>query len=239
MNVSLYAESVIGERHFNEGSEKQDATGFLTADGLFGIAVADGLGSCKNSALGSEAIIEVLFQWISDELTKFEHIDGEIRYIIRNRLINRWRDQFKDEYKDYDTTLHFAIFYKTYLLAGGIGDGMILLKNGDVFRDLSDADQQFGNQTFSLGSDGAKDLFQVHIFDLKDADADVTVALATDGISDDIKPDGKEKFMNYVEKSIAETDISTLANVLSKWIVNWKTAGNQDDKSLAIMSIRG
>ena len=113
----------------------QDAfrMGISEENNLAYIIVADGLGSCRYSDQGAERIVDIIERWILDKLPGYSYLNDSVAHTLENRILQEWNASYSpEEIYDYDTTVHAAVFYKGSILVGGIGDGMALIKIGDL-----------------------------------------------------------------------------------------------------------
>lgn len=236
-NIILNGISVIGERNKKEKNFNQDAFGIKLSHKAALISVADGLGSCKNSNIGSEYAIECITEWMENDLKKYDVVSDEMLLILNNKLIDRWRHKLSEvNYLTYDTTILYAIYIDNNLIVGGIGDGMILCLYGDKTYDLSWDKNGFSNRTVSMGSKNSKELIRSQIISISEENLPVTVLLMTDGISDDLNENSKQELPKYLNSKLMEVGIEALQSELIDWILNWKTQGHTDDRTLCMLN---
>lgn len=77
------------------------------------IIVADGLGSCKHSDLGSARITEIVENWIMNKLPDYSYLSDNVANILAKRMVEEWNESYEmEKIYDYDTTIHVAVFYK-------------------------------------------------------------------------------------------------------------------------------
>lgn len=237
-NIILSGISVIGERNKKDENHNQDSYKIKLLESSALISVADGLGSCKNSNIGSKYAVECIAQWVETDLPKYQKISNEMLVILNNKLIDRWRFKLAEfDYQTYDTTLLYAIYIDNNLIVGGIGDGMILCFYDGKTYDLSWRKNEFSNRTVSMGTRNAKDLIRSEIIPICDGTFPVTVLLMTDGISDDLNENRKEELPKYLNSRLNEVGVNMVQNELCDWIFNWKTQGHTDDRTLCMMNI--
>lgn len=236
--IDVFCKSNIGLRNRTQNEKNQDAFEARIDNKVVVVAIADGLGSCKLSSVGSKEAVKILCDWVNDELVQYKEVDDDIARIIVNRVIDRWKFTFGENYYDYDTTLLFFIYYEQNVIVGGIGDGMVLLKIDDNYNNLSWSDKVFGNQTNSMSSTNAKDEFDVTIIYNIDQDSRITCILSTDGISDDIEEKNQEALIEHVIDNISTKGFKNNSNSICNWIDNWKAENSTDDKTIGIISLR-
>lgn len=236
-NIILNGISITGERNKKASNSNQDAFGIKISDKAALITVADGLGSCKNSNIGSEYAVECISEWIANDLEKYEFISDEMLVILNNKLIDRWRFKLSEvNYLTYDTTILYAIYIDNNLIVGGIGDGMILCFYDDKTYDLSWDKNEFSNRTVSMASKNAKELIRSKKMSIFRNDLPVSVLLMTDGISDDLDEKSKKKLPEYLHSRLMEVGIEKFQSELIDWISNWKTQGHTDDRTLCMLN---
>lgn len=201
--------------------------------------VADGLGSCKYSDKGSSKIADIIEQWILNQLPNYSFLTNNVANILIKRMVDEWHDAFGiDAMSDYDTTVHVCIFYKGSILLGGIGDGMSLVElDSKNCMDTVDDTSLFSNVTNSMCSLDVKELLSFNLIHESDYEASASVVLATDGIADDLIPEMKLTIPGYFRDSIKNDGKSALQKELEEWILDWKTEGHSDDKTICYLII--
>ena len=105
--IDVFCKSNIGLRNKTQNQKNQDAFEARIDNKAVVVAIADGLGSCKLSDVGSKEAVKILCDWVNNELVQYKEVDNDIARIIINRVIDRWKFSFGEEYYDYDTTLLF------------------------------------------------------------------------------------------------------------------------------------
>lgn len=203
------------------------------------IVVADGLGSCKYSSEGAKLVTKLVADWVKNDLLKYDKLSDSVNNIFNKRLLERWRKELEDKnIYEFDTTVHYAIYYKDSVLVGGIGDGMAIatIDNFEGCNYISEKGY-FGNVTNSIASDEAITLFEDEIINVSNVKDKLVVVLATDGITEDIIPEKRYTLPGYFYESLCERGIDSLKNEIIEWISNWKTTGHSDDKTICIMII--
>lgn len=223
--ISYIQATVSGEKPNN--IPNQDYIQVFENDNIFIGSVSDGLGSSINSKDGArlacECVIDVLmkensevdFNTLSDKITKqWQHLVE-----LNNGLI-----------KDYRSTNSFVSVFKNekIILAGQLGDVMILLRIDGLFRHFETTQKEFSNETDCLGS-GKNERYKIakyeygHSFDF---------LIATDGISDEIEPLKLEAFQNYLKDKFLNISIDYRNIELQSEIEIIMNDKNNDDKSI-------
>ena len=222
-------------------SVNQDAfsIGGIPEKNLAYIIVADGLGSCKYSDRGSAKIVEIVENWFLEKLPEYSSMSNNVANILAKRMVQEWNASYDlEEITDYDSTVHFAVFYNGSLLIGGVGDGMALLSYDTlVCKDTVSRDDLFSNVTNSMCSINVSDLLSTEVVDKDCIKNDAVMILATDGIADDLIPEKKLTLPGYFQEIIENDGVMALQSELEEWIGDWATENHSDDKTICYMSI--
>ncbi|WP_223592407.1 PP2C family serine/threonine-protein phosphatase [Neobacillus bataviensis] len=236
--IELNAVSVTGTRNKQENNKNQDAFVCKATEEAIYMAVADGLGSCKFSEKGSRLAIECLEDWIKNDIKKYPYPSDDMITILNSKLIDRWRMKITEgHYKDYDTTLLYAILLNDHLIVGGIGDGMILCHIDKGVKEYSWDKHEFSNRTLSLSANNAKDCIRGELVILNSSCYPITLIMATDGVSEDLKPDMKAALPTYLHQRLMEADVITVQDEIEQWVLNWKTDNHTDDRTFCMVNI--
>jgi serine/threonine protein phosphatase PrpC len=235
--IDINAVSITGTRNKKENNQNQDAFVCKATEEVAYVAVADGLGSCKYSEKGSKLAIKCLEEWIKNDLHKYPTPSEEMVAVLNNKLIDRWRLKITEgHYKDYDTTLLYAILLQDYLIVGGIGDGMILCHFDNQIKEFSWDKNEFSNRTLSLSANHAKDFVRGELVRLTDTSYPLTLIMATDGVAEDLDPNSKVSLPNYLYKKLRETDVISIQDEIEQWVANWKTENHTDDRTFCMVN---
>jgi uncharacterized protein YpmB len=190
MPYYIYGHSIRGESHISEGTECQDANKFISCgNGWIVAAVADGVGSAKNSAKGSRIAVDTAVTFVAENMPLSYRENGIKRaiYLGFNAAFKQIMNQAEREHQDlesYDTTLSLVVFNGVNLYYGHSGDGGIFgLTNTGRYVEITKPVK---------GQDGITVVPLRHGEDTWFIDAyreDLTsVLLVTDGMRDAIKP---------------------------------------------------
>jgi hypothetical protein len=119
-------------------------------------------------------------------------------------------------------------------IVGGIGDGLAIIRSGSAFRVVvGDRGEGFANETAALGMPKGSRAWSFEEF--PPSEDERVVVLATDGVSDDLRPERLEAFCDWlVEPSLGRT-AAERARYLAKELRAWPTPGHLDDKTLAVV----
>lgn len=228
-NVIQYSYSEKGQHHIIKDEENQDSifVGQIDSD-TFCLAVADGVSSCRWAKKGSLAAVDTICHLavaISEGTMESQDIDGIRRYVVRD-----WKNHFQSDWNDYGTTLNFAVVHKNDLVVGQIGDGLLLLRNGDENINITDMDEFYSAETYALSEVVLKSSFNVIYTERKGT---VAIFAMTDGIGKEIEIEQIEEFKESLIKlmKLHERDIES---EIREWIslLNEK---NNDDKSIGML----
>lgn len=120
------------------------------------------------------------------------------------------------------------------LWAGGLGDGMILVReHGKPVRRLFGRNEEFAlNETNALGCDHRlSDWITVRLLPR----GPWAAILMTDGVADDLRPERLSEFSDWLVTDVALRKPTTRRRMLQDALVNWPTPGNSDDKTIAVL----
>lgn len=147
---------VIGRGHCSKNLPCQDRTFELVKNHstgtFYGLALADGAGSCKYSDVGAEIITEKILFFIKSNfslLFKSNKISEDLlRYV--DIVLNNVALEQNIEIKDLSSTLLFVALKEDKFIIGHIGDGVIGMLNKDnILHVLSHPENgEFSNSTY-------------------------------------------------------------------------------------------
>lgn len=205
------------------------------------IIVADGLGSCKNSAQGSKRVTEIIENWIKSQLPKYAYLSNNVANIFAKRLMEEWQSSYDiEDINTFDTTVHVAIYYKGSIMIGGIGDGMELINCDDLYaKDRIDHKDLFSNVTNSMCSINAEELLSFEIVSKDSYNNIVTIIIATDGIADDLIPEKKMTLLPYFYDVLTQQGSDAMQSELKEWLKDWETESHSDDKTICYLVVKG
>ena len=209
----VVADSVKGQGKI----ENQDSYKVLFQDETLVIALADGLGSASFSKEGADKAVSIATQMLLHEKKL-----GSVSAL----LFSEWKDGLSGELSLYDTTLKFLKLTPESLFAGGVGDGIIALRNKGTIEHFS-PEHTFSNQTDSLLSFDLKGKFLIYSFPAHDIDF---ALLTTDGISEDLDLSQLEDFVKESSNSILQ-NAEGFEKEFHDLLNNWPIKTNQDDKT--------
>lgn len=215
--------SAKGQSHALRNMENQDSAGVYHNDCVFACAVADGLGSCKNSKEGSTQAVSVIGECIQSDITE------QSCEKIRDYIVNSWREKVGLPYDAYSTTLRFVILKQDRLIIGDIGDGLTVVNNGSVIQRSSSA--WFANCTDALSDT----ISHFKVLEIPIETEHLKILLTTDGIANDIKPGCEGDLLNYLCAIISS---DTCETEIDEWIESI-CKNNGDDKTFVVVKIEG
>lgn len=236
--VSFNAISVKGERHQKNNEYNQDYFRCNVKNNIKYAIVADGLGSAKQSHIGSQKAVELLENMIQENLNNDVILSETEITDFNKRLIEKWEASFPDQMREYDTTLLYLIIFTHGVLVGSIGDGLILYSMENEVVYIKEGKNSFSNQTYSLSSHQALDYFtsiyQPIMFKEK---LPIVFILATDGVSDDLKPDMIQELPAYLYEELKGNGVVKMQNIIGSWLLNWETQHHSDDRTFCILTM--
>jgi serine/threonine protein phosphatase PrpC len=219
--------SVRGPRHIELGQENQDAM-LLTRyrDGWLA-AVADGVGSCRYSSVGSRKAcqsVKKVFQNTNNSSSDFK--------VMLKILHEQWLTLISPyQVNDVTTTLLLtSVGSNGEVKAAQLGDGLILVRSGGFFYCVTPEREGYGNQTSALERTHKPEKWLEHFCSLKQFGDGIV--LMTDGIADDLDPTQLPEFMETLFQVFIKRNRRTSRKWLQKQLENWTTPMHSDDKSL-------
>ena len=217
--------SVRGPAHVEQNLPNQDAIAPPGRRGGWVAAVCDGLGSCSQSHIGaSAAALSVRHALLNHDKAQPESIIADIHahwlariapYPVRSVAT---------------TCLWAAIDRNGFCSLGQLGDGLILFRSAGRLYRLTPERQGYGNQTLALWDrHEGKHWLQAECCFSHPGDG---VVLMTDGVSDDLVPEGIGGFFEALHHNIRRRGRRAGRQWLQKELEGWSTPMHGDDKSL-------
>lgn len=230
--------SVSGERHQRNNEVNQDFFTCNIRNEIKYVIVADGLGSAIQSDKGAEKAVTLLEQMILENFTNEMTVSEIEMNVFHIEFLEAWKKSFPNTYRDHDTTLLYVIVFNHGVIAGSIGDGLILSLIDNQVDYLKENRDSFSNQTYSLASNHAINNFRsiYKPINFKD-DLPCIFILATDGVSDDLKPELVEQLPFYLYEELTDKGVIRMQKVIGDWIFNWQTINHTDDRTFCMLSI--
>ncbi|HWQ64105.1 MAG TPA: PP2C family serine/threonine-protein phosphatase [Methanospirillum sp.] len=224
MSIRISGSSVRGNRHIQSDQPCQDAYAAVCSENIWGIAVADGLGSARHSDAGARIAVDTASKVV---IADFENPDIAVEERIRQAFLKAREAVIKEANEreinpsEFASTLIVAFYSDERITLGHIGDGIAVgTRKGQALLLSSPGDSEYANETASLTqSDWENQLRITPCFEIDH------VIIATDGCQGAlaIKRGGSyqphEPFilplLSFIEKKISanlnpESDITTL-----------------------------
>lgn len=169
----ILGSSVQGTHHIRENQPLQDTFGIrLVGDDTILIAVADGVGSAAQSAIGAHLAVTTSLDWLESNLWRsFPDSHEEWQRLFRETFFKaqlRLEEQASNQGmapSDFATTLLMVAASAEYLITGQIGDGAIVAMGTDgLLATVSEPQQgEYINETFAITSPDSFDLVKIKI----------------------------------------------------------------------------
>ena len=162
-----------GTSHEKNGVPCQDAHGYrVLPDGVVIIAVADGSGSARRSAAGSQCVVAQAIDSLEAALSRgapysdlgWESLLTEAFRQARRAILDLAREE-DSPVRAFDTTLTCAVASAKGLVAGQIGDCLVVARceDGKMFTATQPQRGEYANETFFLTGDDALKRLDVHV----------------------------------------------------------------------------
>ena len=218
-NISVFAFSVMGDGKV----ENQDSFKIYFDNRQLIIAVADGLGSAVYSKEGSNKIVDVSVEVLS------QMNDSKT---IANDILKKWSEGIAGNLNQYDTTLKFIKITDTDILYGGIGDGWIAFLTDTGLISLT-ADNEFSNQTDSILSFDMDKKFSLLKLPLSAVHSGL---VSTDGFSEDMDKDNADKMLEGIGNELCVNEDAFVCE-MQQMLSCWPVKTNKDDKTVVFLNI--
>lgn len=218
MSLKYGGVTVKGEHFINQDSFICEKKGDILV-----VVVADGLGSKKNSHIGSKEVCEVIFE----QAQKNDNIDLDFVECIHKKWIENLEKNY--DISECCTTCLFAILKEGEIAVGQLGDGIIYYiddKKNHIFKD--DKEDHFANQTNCLNKNTKSSEWE--FLKIK-TEGKVNIFLSTDGLC--IGDESKEDIVSFwreFEEGYSDFNEGQMNEHIKEWLSNWC---GQDDKTLA------
>jgi serine/threonine protein phosphatase PrpC len=132
------------------------------------------------------------------------------------------------------TTCLFAVVTKDgRLLLAQLGDGLVILNTPKGTTTLEPPAERFGNATTGLGI--ASDVREWRLHHERNFTGAATILLATDGVADDLVPEKRAEFVNFLVSEYGPRPAASRARAIAKELRAWPTPRHRDDKTLAVL----
>lgn len=223
--------SVQGPQHRREGKPNQDAWLRRLASDSALVVVCDGMGSRKHSATGSRAacraVADAVRLWAKSPDAPPDLLLRLVHALWNVRVHQTGRDECA-------TTCLFAAATKDgRLVMAQLGDGIVMLKTPRGITTLESSSDRFGNTTTGLGI--AKDVREWRIHVEPKIAGEAVVMLATDGVADDLLPEKRSGFINFLVTQYGELPVAARSRAIARTLHEWPTPRHLDDKTVAVL----
>lgn len=240
--IVLYKTRCAGPYHIKNNIPCQDSYAYkLLENGYIVSAVADGLGSCKHSDIGSKVAVDSAVDVCSGKLeagmSDEEIIDiMKLAYMVADANVSTTAEKAGNSYDDYDTTLCLAIYNGINLYYGQAGDsGLVALTDTGEYIPVTSQQRDQDGAVFPL-------CFGLNYWEFGKVERNILgYALMTDGIwgklvppllkDEDVRINVPlaEKMINYFE--IEEGEINDLEKMMADYWENCPENYIDDDKT--------
>lgn len=227
MGYQIHSASVIGPGHISSGLPNQDAVLTRRWHKSWLAVVSDGMGSRPHSDIGSQCAVRAVLSAVQS-LT-FDVSDKELIHLIYKQWLG-----LLDKTKPNDAVATCLIAWglasgETRLLQ--LGDGSIIY-NANKKGVLVERDEgAFGNETTGLGI--SRKYSDWNCTTIKLENRQHSIALLTDGISDDIVD--SNDFLIYTGKKLKNMGHRYGKQWISRQLKDWPTPAHTDDKTIALI----
>lgn len=218
----LASSYVTGRGHYLNNVSCQDRTFELikshSTGTFYGLALADGAGSCKYSDLGAEIITEKILSFIKSNfssLFRSNKISQDLLDYIDAALNNVAKEQ-NIEVKDLSSTLLFVALKEDKFIIGHIGDGVIgvLDKNNEIHVLSHPENGEFSNSTYFTTSSNYPSRMRIKKGVIQNS---IGFILMSDGTANSL--------YDIKNKILAEVNVD---------IINWLDEENSETVKLAL-----
>jgi hypothetical protein len=244
--INASAAKLVGRSHLETATGCQDAVSIATTRNSACIALADGAGSKKHSAIGAQTVANAISAHV------VRNFDQLYRYIERNSdlaldmvmitALRALRGKAKRQGVTLDalaSTLLFSAFKSGRYIAGHIGDGVVGIKTGDEIGVLSPPENgEYANTTYFITDKNARSHLRLYSGLAKEGYGAI---LMSDGTAESLFAKASSTLGTAVtrifswseELSPRKMDLVLLANL--EQVFSKKTT---DDCSVAVLTAR-
>lgn len=218
-SIAVLAFSVMGDGKV----ENQDSFRVYSDGSQVIVVIADGLGSAAYSKEGSNKIVNVAIDVLS-QTNDYE--------AAASRILERWCKGIEGNLNQYDTTLKFIKITDSNVVYGGVGDGWIALATENGLISLL-ANNEFSNQTDTILSFDLSEKFILSKIALSSVSSGL---ISTDGFSEDIDKDNADKMLKEIECELNENE-NIFIDEMQQTLENWPVKTNKDDKTVVFINV--
>ncbi|SCW39873.1 Protein phosphatase 2C [Ruminococcaceae bacterium YRB3002] len=244
MSITVGNVTLTGQKHINREIPCEDSSIAIQENGVSCVVVADGAGSKQytHARFGSKACCEAISELL---VQHFDAIYNENREAaIRSLIIAKIHVAFAKIMKEMELqsleqlscTLLFCAIKDRRVLAGHLGDGLIVRVSSDGVSPLTMPQNDMAGHTYFVTANHAPDYLRIVKTTTDNLHA---VCLMTDGVQDSVYDDNSglvkpvvarmaETFKDGREKGEGE-----IKEILEKYIVGG--SNNSDDSSFGVL----
>lgn len=227
-NAKIMVLSEQGENHIKNGICNQDSYSFkIDNSGNYAFVVADGVSTCSFAKEGADKACEA----VCNQLSNCSNLSDDE---IKQKIFSEWKVLVEKNWDDYGTTVNFLYVHSERIVIGKIGDGAVIVKNGDNLSFLSEESEFYTTETFAFGNSIYKHTFKVTSIK-RNTVLPILGVLLTDGIEKELNSEKIKEFSDYLEKCIENPDFMV---ELKDWVLSLNNK-NGDDKTILICKIEG
>lgn len=225
--------SVIGYYHREIGKLNEDSIAIFDSREAVVVAVADGVGSAPYAKVGSQRVVQSVYDatkiWLKKGDASKEHLLQLVYALFR---------LYVSEYDRHDcaTTCLFAVYVKksNRLIIAQIGDGIVFCRVGQDVVVLEEPKTQSINATLPIT--GIKNVKSWRSFEFDVTNQPFGIFLATDGISECIDQDDYHQFLHSIKLKIQGKERLKYRNeTIRHYLKCLPKTVSIDDKTLAII----
>ncbi|WP_144555448.1 PP2C family serine/threonine-protein phosphatase [Bacillus sp. X1(2014)] len=254
---------VRGASHVKHNIPCQDAYDFFNdggSDHPFILAIADGHGDKRydmsqyGSELASTVAVELIREFYEELKDSNTLLFRTFRDDFPKQVIREWRKKVlnhandygldtknrSEVYTRYGTTLLVALVTKDEILFGQLGDGDVVLVDGqgNCTIPFQQEDDLLGSATYSLSSTEANRFWKAARMDFPAQTQ--FLALSTDGLSNCFEDERNfHQFMSSLYSALKESGNVSEYNRLSDILFDYSMRGSGDDITLAAIELQG
>ena len=214
-SINVFLARRRGRSHIDSNSPCQDYCLSESVSKGIVLAVADGVGSCSKSDIGSKLACKAVYETVKLIDSKSDNEELFVSRLqsvaFRKSIFDKWRqfviDHISEENKgakithedifEYASTLMLAVITDNYFIVGNLGDGQVILYNRYESIKLRKHSPKESSKTRSLVNyNGFRECFTVERYRRSEFSS---VLLTTDGIYDPLE-NGNELY-NYAREA--------------------------------------
>jgi serine/threonine protein phosphatase PrpC len=232
MAIETVGASLRGPAHERDSLPNQDAWATSWIAGSLVLVVSDGLGSRPLGHVGSDAACRAALE-ATEEWLGLENRDiAQLPAMIEAAWTRAITPHAPTDCAATCRCLVWTSAHECFALA--IGDGLTMVAADDttVLEDAGPQAREFSNTTDALGA-SPRSRWRTATVPL-DRARRITALLATDGISDDLRPGAEADFARWLVGEMEKASPDARTAVLEGQIKRWPTPGHSDDKTILL-----